>query len=177
MCGKGFTALLLLTICRFRKINSMKKIQFLTLLTVLLISTFQLSAQTAMEWEDHGIGFTVPDDFSVITNNGEEYTAVNEYLFLSMAPIQDETITEDNLASAVVQMAVEMRYDVVDEANSIDIDDFTGYYVKGQLDGAHAVVMALMDRESSTNLLVIIAYEEGYEEDALQIAASFYAFD
>lgn len=155
----------------------MKKFQFFALLTGLLIFSLHLSAQTAMEWEDHGIGFTVPDDFSVITNNGEEYTAVNEHLFLSLAPIQDESITEDNLASAVVQMAVEMKYDVVDEANALEIDDFTGYYVKGQLDGAHAVVMALMDTRSSTNLLVIIAYDEDYEDEALQIAASFYAFD
>ena len=155
----------------------MKKILFSAVLTSLLFATFQLSAQTTMEWEDHGIGFSVPDDFSIITNSGEEFTAVNEHLFLSMAPIQDETVTEDNLALAVVQMAVEMQYDVVSEADAIEIDDFIGYYVKGTLDGSHAVVMALMDTESSTNLLVIIAYDEGYENQALRIAASFYAFD
>ena len=155
----------------------MKKIQFLAVLSALLFTSVQLSAQTAMEWTDHGIGFSVPDDFSIVTNTGEEFTAVNEHVFLTMAPIQDETITEDNLAEAVVEMAKELEYDVVDEADAIDIDDFTGYYVKGTLGSAHAVVMALMDTESSTNLLVIIAYDKGYENEALKIAASFYAFD
>ncbi len=155
----------------------MKKMISLAVLTALLFSTIQLSAQVQMEWADHGIGFTVPGDFSIITNTGEEFTAVNEHLYLSMTPIQDETVTEDNLAEAVVQMAIEMQYDVVDEADAIEIDDFIGYYVKGSLDAAHAVVMALMDTQSSTNLLVIIAYDKGYENEALKIAASFYAFD
>jgi hypothetical protein len=155
----------------------MKKIFSLAALTALLFSSIQLSAQTTLEWAQHGVGFTVPDDFSVITNNGDEFTATNDYLYVTIAPIQDENVTEDNLALAVVQMAVEMQYDVVDEADAIEIDDFTGYYVKGTLEGAHAVVMALMDTESSTNLLVIIAYGDGYEDQAIKIAGSFYAFD
>jgi hypothetical protein len=143
----------------------------------LLLVTSHLSAQTKMEWDLHGVGFTVPSDFAIEANNSEEFTAGNDHLFLSIYPIQDETITEDNLADAVVEMAVSMEYDVVDEADAIDIDDFTGYYVKGTLDAANVVVMALLDKKSSTNLLVVIAYDQGFENQAINIASSFYAYD
>lgn len=136
-----------------------------------------LSGQTKMLWDTHGVGFTVPDDFKIDTNNGDEFTAGNDHLLLSIMPIQDETVTEDNLADAVVEMATAMDYDVVNEADAIDIDDFTGYYVQGTLDEAHVVVMALLDKKSSTNLLVVIAYDNGYENAAIKIAGSFYAYD
>ncbi|HNE29895.1 MAG TPA: hypothetical protein PLW66_12040, partial [Saprospiraceae bacterium] len=74
-------------------------------------------------------------------------------------------------------LAVEMEYDSVEAADEADVDDFTGYYVKGTKEGVNALVMGLLDRESSTNLLVIIAYMDGYEGKAIEIANSFYAYD
>jgi hypothetical protein len=37
--------------------------------------------------------------------------------------------------------------------------------------------MALLDKESSTNLLVVIVYADDYEDQAVEMAASFYAYD
>ena len=55
--------------------------------------------------------------------------------------------------------------------------DFTGYDIKGRKDGANAVFMALLDKESSTNLLVVIVYADDYEDQAVEMAAIFYAYD
>jgi hypothetical protein len=143
----------------------------------LLCLTFSLNAQTDMVWDTHGVGFSVPDDFKIETNNAEEFTAGNDVLFLSILPIQDEWVTEDDLADAVVEMAQGLKYDRIQEGDAIDIDDFTGYYIKGRKDGANAVFMALLDKESSTNLLVVIVYADDYEDDAVSMAASFYAYD
>ena len=142
-----------------------------------LMLSFSLQAQTDMIWDTHGVGFTVPDDFKIETNNAEDFTAGNDELFLSILPIQDETITTDDLADAVNEFAKELKYDRIHEGDEIDIDDFTGYYIKGRKDGANAVLLALLDKESSTNLLVVIVYADGYEDDAIDIAASFYAYD
>lgn len=142
-----------------------------------LFATGNLVAQTEMRWDTHGVGFTVPDDFKVSANNAEEYTASNDNLVLSIAPIQDENITKENLSEAVLAMATEMHYDALQEADEINIDDFTGYYIKGKKDGVNAVVMALLDKESSTNLLVVIAYDDNYFDDAVAIASSFFAYD
>ena len=154
----------------------MKFFQTLTCAICLLLSSTMM-AQTDMIWDTHGVGFTVPDDFEIETNNADEFTADNGSLFLSILPIQDKTITPDDLADAVAEMAAELDYDRIQEGDAIDIDDFTGYYVKGRKDGTNAVLMALLDKESSTNMLVVIVYTDGQEDEAIDIASSFYAYD
>lgn len=145
-----------------------------TFLFVVVLTSF---SQTDMIWDSHGVGFSVPKNFVIETNNGDEFSAGNDELYLSIFPIQDKTITEDDLADAVVDMAEGLDYDRIQEGDAIDIDDFTGYYVKGRKDGANAVLMALLDKESSTNLLIVIVYADGYEDAAVDMAASFYAYD
>ncbi len=155
------------------------KFYFSSLFTILslFLLTNTVHAQTDMEWDTHGVGFSVPDNFKIETNNAEEFTASNDNLYLSILPIQDETITKDDLSDAVDAFAKELKYDRVQEGDEIDIDDFTGYYIKGRKDGANAVLLALLDKDSSTNLLVVIVYADGYENNAIKIAKSFYAYD
>lgn len=156
----------------------MKKISnFFALIVALLLATTALQAQTEMHWDSHGVGFTVPSNFKVDVNNGDEYTASNDNLFLSITPIQDENITKEDLADVVVAMAKELEYDVVEDADEADVDDFTGYYVKGRKDGVNAVLMALLDSESSTNLLVVIVYDDNSLNKAITLADSFFAYD
>ena len=180
---------LLLTTCKTQKgspaleninsLNNFKMKFYHGLMTVLggLLLSVSMNAQTEMEWDTHGVGFTVPDDFKIETNNAEEFTADNGTLFLSILPIQDETITKDDLAEAVADIAIDLEYDRIQEGEAIDVDDFSGYYVKGRKDGVNAVIMALLDNESSTNLLVVIVYADGFEDDAVAVASSFYAYD
>jgi len=147
------------------------------LFTLLFLFSQGAFAQTEMRWDKHGVGFTVPSNFKIETNNAEEYSASNDNLFLSIIPIQDENLTKEHLAEVVVSMAKDLKYDVIDEVDEADVDDFTGYYVKGRKDGVNAVLMALMDTESGTNLLVVIVYTDGYEEKAVEMAGSFFAYD
>lgn len=151
---------------------------FFTTLAVLCLAATSVSAQmTDMHWDTHGVGFKVPDNFAIETNNAEEFTASNDNLFLTIVPIQDEDVNDDDLADAVVEMAKGLEYDDIEEGEAIEIDDFTGYYIKGRKDGTNAVVMAVLDKKSSTNLLVVIVYVDGYEKQAVNIAASLYAYD
>ena len=152
----------------------MKLSSTLFILLCTFVLTSSLHAQTDMEWDTHGVGFSVPKNFKIETNNADEFTAGNDELFLSILPIQDKTLTKDDLADAVVEMAEGLNYDRIQEGDEIDVDDFTGYYIKGRKDGVNAVFMALLDKESSTNLLVVIVYADGYEDDAVAIASSFY---
>ena len=150
-----------------------------TLLTFsfLALSAGAMLAQTDMVWDAHGVGFSVPENFKIEVNNREEFSAGNDNLYITIMPLQDETITDEDLADVVVVMAEEMEYDRIQEGDAIDIDDFTGYYVKGKKEGVNAVLLALLDKESSTNLFVAIVYNNGYEDEAVDMAASFYAYD
>ena len=157
--------------------NNQVLFALLTSVFALFLSQNALLAQTEMRWDTHGVGFTVPDDFKVSANNAEEYTAANDNLVLSIAPIQDENITKENLSEVVLAMATEMKYDALEEADEINIHDFTGYYIKGKKDGVNAVVIAMLDKESSTNLVVVIAYDDDYFDEAVAISKSFFAYD
>lgn len=140
-------------------------------------TTLSLVAQTDMVWDYHGVGFTVPDDFEIEVNNADEFSANNDDLYLSIFPIQDADITVDDLSDAVMDMAKSLKYDRIEEGDDIDIDDFTGYFIKGRKDGANAVFMALLDKHSSTNLIVMVVYTDRFEDEAVDIAASLYAYD
>ena len=144
---------------------------------VVVCTTLSLFSQTDMVWDHHGVGFTVPDDFEIEVNNADEFSANNENLYLSIFPIQDADITQEDLSDAVLDMAKSLKYDRIEEGDEIDIDDFTGYFIKGKKDGANAVFMALLDKHSSTNLIVMVVYTDRYEDEAVDIAASLYAYD
>ncbi len=147
-----------------------------TTLFALLLFSATVSAQVDMTWDTHGVGFKVPRGFVVETNNAEEFSAGNDNVFVTIAPIQDENITSDDLADVVAAMVKEMDYDLVTDGDAVEVSNFTGYYVRGSKDGASAVVMALLDPESATNLIVVAVYSGDYEDDALMIVNSFYSY-
>ncbi len=143
-----------------------------------VLFTLNLQAQmTEMLWDDHGVAFSVPSSFKETTSTGEEYTASNDNLMLSIIPIQDENLDKSHMAQATLDMAKELGYDSIEAADEAEVDDFIGYFIKGTKDGVHAVVMTLMDVESSTNLIVVIVYADGYANQAVEIAESFRAYD
>lgn len=142
-----------------------------------IISCFLLHAQTEMHWDTHGIGFTVPSDFRVETNNAEEYIASNAYMSLSLAPVQDEKVTEDHLAEAVIEMAKEMQYNTLTDADRYEKEDLVGYYVEGKKSGVNAVVMAVLDKESSTNLIIVATYDDAHRDAAIRMIQSIFPYD
>ena len=83
-------------------IISMKSFKILsTTLFALLLFSASVSAQVDMTWDTHGVGFKVPRGFVIETNNAEEFSAGNDNVFVTIAPIQDENITDDALAAVV----------------------------------------------------------------------------
>ncbi|HNE28741.1 MAG TPA: hypothetical protein PLW66_06215, partial [Saprospiraceae bacterium] len=67
----------------------MKK-RFLAAL-VLLAGINTVSAQLIdYHWDTHGVGFSIPRDFSVKSNNAEQFIAENGTIFLTVLPFQDE---------------------------------------------------------------------------------------
>jgi hypothetical protein len=132
---------------------------------------------TDMVWDTHGIGFKVPSNFKIETNNAEEFIAGNDDLHLVMGPIQDENIGEGELAAAVIAMAKELEYDELSDVDEIKVSDFVGYYIEGSKDGAKAVVMAVLDTESSTNLLLVLVYTDETRDKAIEMVHSIYAYD
>jgi hypothetical protein len=156
----------------------MKSISFFAaaVFSFLLLSSQTSTAQVDMTWETHQVGFKVPRGFQIETNNAEEFSAGNDNLFVTIAPIQDENLTKDDLAEVVGAMAQELDYDLITDGSEVDVNNFTGYYKRGSKDGSSAIVMALLDPESATNLIVVAIYSDDAEDDALTVINSFYSY-
>ncbi|MBK8563351.1 MAG: hypothetical protein IPN76_08380 [Saprospiraceae bacterium] len=142
----------------------------------LLLTSQSLTAQIDMTWDTHRVGFKVPRGFQIETNNAEEFSAGNDNLFVTIAPIQDENISSDDLAEVVSAMAKELDYDLITDGSEVDVNNFTGYYKRGSKDGSSAIVMALLDPESATNLIVVAIYSDDSEDAALTVVNSFYSY-
>lgn len=149
-----------------------------SLQTLLLVFvSFGLYAQTDMVWDDYGLGFTLPKGLTITENDGDTFSAEGNDLYLTILPIRDRTITEDDLADAVIAMATEMDYDDLTDADDLELNDLYGYYVEGEKDGAHAFVIAMMDTQSSTNYLAVVVFTPARREQAIRLARSFYAYE
>jgi hypothetical protein len=154
-----------------------KRIIFVLALFLSAAITFQAQAQEEWVWDEYGLGFTIAKGMKVTQNDGETFTAERDNLLLTMTPIVDSDINEGDLAKAVIAMAVEMEYDGIEDADELELDDLVGYYVEGTKDGAGAFVIALLDKESASNYLVIIVFDDDSRDEAMEIALSLYAYD
>jgi len=156
----------------------MKSVKFfpVALLGLFLLSFNVVTAQVDMLWDTHRVGFKVPRGFVIETNNADEFSAGNDNVYVTISPIQDENLTTDDLAEVVDAMVKEMDYDLVTDGDAVEVQNFTGYYVRGSKDGANAIVMALLDPESATNLIVVVMYSGDFEKQALTTVNSFYSY-
>ena len=136
-----------------------------------------LTAQIDMIWDDYGLGFTLPRGLSITENDGDTFSAESDDFYLTIVPIADQTITELDLADAVVAMATDMEYDELTDADDLELDDLYGYYVEGEKDGARAFVIAMMDSQSTANYLAVIVFSPERREQAIRLARSFYAYE
>ncbi len=157
------------------KTDLLRKIQFSLLF--LFVFSFPLFSQDEYKWDSHGIGFKASSDMKVTVNKADEFEASNGKITLDIFPWQDENVNKDDLADGIVAIAKELKFDNVHGADAMEIDDFQGYYVLGSKEGVEALIMILLDKESSTNMIVTIVYEKGSQDIALKIADSFYAYD
>ncbi|HMG15497.1 MAG TPA: hypothetical protein VK590_08630 [Saprospiraceae bacterium] len=157
------------------KTDLFKRIQFILLFLISINCT--LFSQDEYKWDSHGIGFKAASDMKVTVNKADEFEATNEKITLDIFPWQDENVNKDDLADGIISIAKELKFDNVHDADAMEIDDFQGYYVLGTKDGVEALIMILLDKESSTNMIVTIVYEKGNQDAAIKIADSFYAYD
>lgn len=156
----------------------MKKPFQLALLFTLAFLAQTAFAQKDWRWEQHGVGFSAPANLRITTNNASEFTAEGSDLVLSIYVEQDGEVDKEVLAEALVAAAKELQYDEISNADELEIDDFVGYFVEGTKDGVGAFIITLLDKKSSTNLVIVIAYTtDSARETAIKIGDSFYAFD
>lgn len=156
----------------------MRKLFNASLLIVFSLVCNSVFAQQDWRWETHGVGFNAPANLHITANNEQEFTAEANDLVLSIYVEENGEVTEEALAEALVAAAREMEYDNISAVAELEIHDFKGYLVEGTRDGIGALIITLLDTQSSTNLVVVLAYSSNAARTkAIEIGDSFYAFD
>ncbi len=154
----------------------MKRLFVTLLFFCILTSAF---SQTEYQWDEYGVGFSVTDDFSVTTNNSEEFTAISSdgLIEVQIYPNQDGSVTQDDVDDLLLEYAIELLDDAdALEADDIEIDDYYGSFLIGASGEDMILVAFLLDEGSDTNLIVQILFEAGNEDEAAEILGSFYAY-
>ena len=146
--------------------------------TFLLVFVVALSAhaQTDMVWDTYGLGFTLPRGMKITENNVEIFSAERNDLSLAIVPFKEGSVDPEDLANLLIELAEDFDYDVVTDADELELDGLYGYYTEGRKDGATAVLAALMDEESESNYFVILVYGSGTRDLAIETIASFYPY-
>ncbi len=156
----------------------MRKLFKLAILMAFICLSNTAFAQKDWQWADHGVGFSAPANLRVTTNNASEFSAEGSDLFITIHVEQNGEVNEDNLAEALVAAAEAMEYDNITAVDALEIHDFTGYFVEGTKEGVGALIITLLDKKSSTNLVIVMVYtSDAAHAKAIDIGNSFYAFD
>lgn len=155
----------------------MKRNKLIVLAFCLLFTLHSFSQKFKdFKWDKYKIGFSIPTDFKITENTETEFTAENNNLFLTLSPIKDRTIDHDHLQELLLEMAKELKYDEIDDADELELDGLEGYFIEGKKDGVNAVLVALLNPKSSTNLFMVIIYKDKTPDDAIEIISSLYAY-
>jgi hypothetical protein len=140
---------------------TLKHLFSIALFAAILFSFQSAKAQTAYTWEDYGLQFTVPAGFQETASSGEKFEGKSEgqgiFLF-GLYPLSDASLTSDNLAEMLVELAAETGMKV-GEADAISFNGFEGYYAEGEIEGLPAFFACMLDPEGETNFVISIIHE------------------
>ncbi|WP_027002632.1 hypothetical protein [Hugenholtzia roseola] len=146
----------------------------------LLVAIFSFSfqsakAQTTYTWEDYSLEFTVPAGFQETANSGEKFEGKSDragiFLF-GLYPLSDASITSDNLADMLVELAAETGMEV-GEAEAISFNGFEGYYAEGEIEGVPTFFACMLDPEGETNFIISILHNNA-TDTAVKIVTSIH---
>jgi hypothetical protein len=114
------------------------------------------------------------ESFTAATSGGE--------ISINITPWSDDSVDEDNLGEAALEMAAELYLfdDSEVDGDYIEIDSFNGFYLivaPSELDAPDFMIIALMlDTESDTNFVVAIGFEDGNDDEAIDVLNSFFSY-
>lgn len=144
---------------------------------LVFVLAFSVHAQTDMVWDTYGLGFSLPRGMQITENNSEIFSAEGNDLSLAIVPFKESSVGPEELAELLIELADEFEYDVVTDADELELDGLYGYYTEGKKEGVQAVLVALMDEASESNYFVILVYKRNTRNTAIEMIASFYAYD
>ncbi|MBK7880746.1 MAG: hypothetical protein JNK69_00065 [Saprospiraceae bacterium] len=155
----------------------MKKILNLILVLVSSLTLSSLNAQQDwdFEWTHHNIIFTLAEDFKVVTNTADEFTAKGDGMDFGIFPFNDNSVEQTDMISYTLAIAKSLNMEQLDDVDVIEMNGLKGSYVEGYKDGQRIVTLGFIDPESATNFFAVITFadnDEVAENEAVRMITS-----
>lgn len=145
--------------------------------SILILSLFSFTSviDKTYFWEQYNIEITVPNDFKITKNTGNEFELEGDGMELFMYIWNQKKLTIDEMDEATIEAAKALKLQEVDEEEAFKNGDFEGYYVEGLKDGDRVMFAGVIDIKSRTNFFIAITFDDKdaeAEKEALKILSS-----
>ena len=147
----------------------------LVLVSSLTISSLNAQQDWDFEWTQHNIIFTLAEDFKVITNTADEFTAKGDGMDFGIFPFNDNSVDQTDMISYTLAIAKSLNMEQLDDVDVIEMNGLKGSYVEGYKDGQRIVTLGFIDPESATNFFAVITFadnDEVAENEAVRMITS-----
>jgi len=147
----------------------------LILVSSLTISSLNAQQDWDFEWTQHNIIFTLAEDFKVITNTADEFTAKGDGMDFGIFPFDDNTVDQTDMITYTLAIAKSLNMEQLDDVDVIDMNGLKGSYVEGYKDGQRIITLGFIDPESGTNFFAVITFadnDEVAENEAVRMITS-----
>jgi hypothetical protein len=147
----------------------------LVLVSSLTISSLNAQQDWDFEWTQHNIIFTLAEDFKVITNTADEFTAKGDGMDFGIFPFDDNTVDQTDMITYTLAIAKSLNMEQLDDVDVIDMNGLKGSYVEGYKDGQRIITLGFIDPESGTNFFAVITFadnDEVAENEAVRMITS-----
>lgn len=128
------------------------------------------------EWDHYSIVFNLAEDFKVVSNTSEEFTAVGDGMEFAIFPFNDASIDAGDIADYTVEIAKSLELEEIDDADVLKLNGLSGAFVEGYKDGDRVVLLGFIDPESATNFFATITFaddDKNAEDEAVRMIKSF----
>jgi hypothetical protein len=155
--------------------NQLCRIGLVALLSFVSVAAFSQD-KWDFEWDQHNIAFTLAEDFKVVTNDGDEFSAKGDGMDFSIFPFSDNSIDHSNITEYTIAIAKTLELERLDDVDVLDLNGLKGAYVEGSKEGARVVLLGFIDPESDTNFFAVITFADDDDEataEAIRMIKSF----
>ena len=146
---------------------------------ILLISGIGVVTSQNMRtytWDSYLMTFEIPEDFDVKKSDGNNFSAGNGDIYLSIYPRVDENLSYEEMEEALIKWAKGSDFIVADNG-VMYLDDLNGYWgvmADGVVDNWPVFIMLIIDPDyTNTSFYVWLSYREDKIETAEKILNSF----
>jgi len=127
------------------------------------------------EWSHYNLVFTLAEDFKMVTNTADEFTAKGDGMEFGIFPFNDPNVDHSSITAYTIEIAKSIHLEELDDVDLVELNGLKGAYVEGYKEGSRLIVLGFIDPQTSTNFFATISFkddDEVAEQEAIRMLKS-----